>query len=231
MDLLPLETRYDIIEQLPYLAIPYNSKNYVPETNSFKSLTCSLRELLLWCTVCLEWHNFFFPLIAEIVKNPINWALKCENEKVFTYWLNIARQWANGIDDNKTIYVHRFILQHKCLYNLKPIETCTTRAEEFSFAIFSAAGIHNISERFLKCIWLLMHERRFFHVALGDYYQSLIICGKQNKIHMSKSDRQLMRKDLLENNTSSNILYYVDRYYTWQREPYALRRQICTMDM
>lgn len=230
MDLLPLETRYDIIQQLPYLFTSHSPKTML-ETNSDGSLTCSLGELLLWCTVCSEWHTFFCPLLSEIVKNPINWALKQENKKVFIYWLNIARQWADGINNNKTIYVYRFISQHKRLYNLKPIETCTTRAKEFSFAVFSAAGIHNISEQFLKYIWLHMHNRNFFHLALGDYYQSLIFCGKQSNVSISKSDRQLMREDLLNNNAYSNILYYIDRYYTWKREPYTLRRQICGMDI
>lgn len=211
---LPPTIRYDVLTNML-------------DTSNNQTFTClehPLKKIVGWCTVCREWHSYFSPFLRDITQNPLLWSLKHENKTFFRYWLGRAKGWVLGAHNPKIQYIDRFIEKQRNHYKLDPVNDCWKKSDIFPFSVFSALGMYNTTEDFLKYVWLEMYKGNFFQPCLGDYYRSLVYYGDQKTIDWlasvttkSNEDNCLMqmRKDLLANNTSSNILYHIDRYYVW----------------
>jgi len=179
--------------------------------------------------------------LQQISQDPVGWCIKHEKLSTFKKWVKIAENWVtpknnnedsykltNSIDNRENVsdYVWSFTDKYMVNYKIKPLTDCITKADCFSFAVFSAMGQCQVSEEFVRSVWSVMHQSSFFTTKLEDYYRSLVFNGHIGTIEWlawSPISSENIRQMLLEDNTAAKIRYLLERHMISQeRKRYIL---------
>lgn len=157
----------------------------------------TLRSMVQLRLVSRLWNQLLSSYCLEILKNPMEWCIQCE-EKIIKKWLTFIIE---GRYNNLIVpFIDKYAL------NPQPIENIIYEQEKVSLAIFHAMGRKNVSEEYLHYIWHIIDEHPFFLPKMADYYRACRFIKNSNVLNES------CRQHLLINNTASNARYYVEKY-------------------
>lgn len=234
MNTFPFEVQYIIFEQM--IGASLNS-------DSSTNLNCSFESLLNYSLVCKHWNQIFSSILNHISQDPIGWCIKYEKLSLFEKWVKATEDWtkeeyiieqvnktpphnderclvdpvSTNLVDKHSLFncIWSFVNKYIVNYKIKPLMPCITRADNFSFAVFSALGEYQVSEEFLKNVWSIMYQSANFRTNLEDYYRSLVYNGDTGTIEWlawSPISSENIRKMLLEDNAAANVRYLLERY-------------------
>ena len=163
-------------------------------SNTSRCRTCELVNLTL---VCEAFKLQFYPILQEINSDPVGWSIQNEHRRLFEYWFEVAKVWADGCREPRGRYIEKFL----CGSNLD----FRNKHDEFSSLVFSLAGKHDVTSEFLKFLWITLHENGFPRFSMKDYFDALGV--------EPTKDIDAMREELLKDNSSLNVLYHIERNY------------------
>lgn len=205
---MPIEIRYIILQNMFDV---HNTSLFSTLSVRSDTQTLSIRQIILWAGVCKEWYTYFLPFIRDIVQSPMKWALRYENREMFVLWVDVAKCWMLGVQNSKTKYIKHFVEEQRTTNKI--VIHHTKNSDVFSFAVFSILEHIHPSEEFLKFVWMNMYNRDFFHPSLSSYYDRNSHNANNYRVCFNKISSNIMREELLKNNNTANILYYLDRYF------------------
>lgn len=198
-----------LIQEIEYLVL--NEIFGSLKENITKDNLCKIVDLAL---VCKDFNNFIFPFLQELNTNPIEWSIQYENKEIFEFWFSISKIW---FGDNNLTYNYckdkEYIKKLQGIINFdKCNNTCNNKKnnktkENFSRYVFSLAGKHNVSQEFLKYLWMTLNKNGFYRFSLEDYFE--------NRKEKYQECKKPYRIDLLSDNSALNIIYYIEMYYTY----------------